>query len=138
MKIIALLPVKNEAWILPTFISSVKNVADEIIAIDDFSTDDSAEILRGVGATVVTNPYPAKKGWAEYKIRQKLLDLGREHGGTHFICIDADEALTANFAETGLPHLKAMQPGDKLSLQWLALWKSPLVYRDDTSIWSNL
>jgi len=138
IKIIALLPVRNESWILPTFISSVKNIVDEIIAIDDFSTDNSAEILKTAGATVIQNPYPSKKGWAEYKIRQKLLDLGREHGGTHFICIDADEALTGNFVETGLPYIKNMKRGERISLRWLALWKSPLVYRDDDSAWSNL
>ena len=35
--------------------------------------------------------------WSEVNVRRKLLELGREHGGTHFICLDADEAVSSNF-----------------------------------------
>jgi len=138
MKIIALLPVKNEAWILPTFISSVEPIVDKIIAIDDGSTDDSKKILKNAGALVIDNPFSTRRGWAEYKIRQKLLDLGREHGGTHFICIDADEALTTPFLTEGKKLLSAMSPGDRYSLTWLSLWKNKSKYRDDESVWGNL
>ena len=41
MKIIALLPFKNEEWILPTFLSNVLPIVDEIISLDDSSTDNS-------------------------------------------------------------------------------------------------
>ena len=39
MKVIALIPFKNEGWILPTYLSNVLPVVDEIIGIDDGSTD---------------------------------------------------------------------------------------------------
>jgi len=138
MKVIVLVPIKNEAWILPTFLSSLEHIADQIIAIDDFSTDNSKAILERAGAVVVNNSFPTKKGWSQFKIRQKLLDLGRKHGGTHFICIDADEALTRPFASKGLEFMKNMKPGECCKIPWLALWKTTQEYRDDGSIWSNL
>ena len=45
MKVIALLPFKNEEWCLPAYLHNTKVIADEIIAIDDGSTDNSVKIL---------------------------------------------------------------------------------------------
>jgi glycosyltransferase involved in cell wall biosynthesis len=137
MKIIALLPFKNEAWVLKTYLSGVLPIVDEIIAIDDGSTDDSVEILRSANASIFSNTEKALSGWAEHSIRMKLLALGRQHGGTHFVCLDADETFTAPFFENYSQYIKLLRPGQKLSLQWLALWESPHYYRADQSVWSN-
>jgi len=45
MKVIALLPFKNEEWCLPAYLHNTKVIADEIIAIDDGSTDNSVKIF---------------------------------------------------------------------------------------------
>jgi glycosyltransferase involved in cell wall biosynthesis len=139
MKIITLLPFKNEEWILPTFLSNVKPISDEIIALDDNSTDNSANILRDSGAIVLNFDYKGKPNeWgASKKNRDVLLEKGRELGGTHFIMLDADETFTNNF----LPHAKniisQLKPGQKLAMQWLALWKSYNHFRHDETPWSN-
>lgn len=138
MKIIALLPVKNEAWILPTYLSSIKKIADEIIAINDESTDNSKQILIDAGAFVYNNKEIVKSGWAEYSIRQNLLKLGREHGGTHFICLDADEVLSANFLKNGRDIIAKLLPGQKIFFRWVNLWKNIKFYRDDSSPLSNI
>ena len=70
--------------------------------------------------------------------RQELLDWGRERGGTHFIWLDADEAFTTNFKDTYRDEILKLKPGQKLVMQWLCLWKSAHVYREDASIWSKL
>ena len=138
MKIIALLPFKNEEWILPTYLSNVEPIVDEIIAIDDNSTDSSVEILKKSNKVkIYKNDEQLKSGWAEYNIRQKLLSLGREAGGTHFVCLDADETFTTNFVKNFKKIINRLTPGQKLVLQWLALWKSVDHYRDDNSVWSN-
>ena len=49
MKVIALIPFKNEGWILPTYLSNVLPVVDEIIGIDDGSTDNSRQIMEDAG-----------------------------------------------------------------------------------------
>lgn len=59
MKVIALLPFKNEAWILPAYLSSIKQIADEIIALDDGSTDGGDQLLLRNGAIVESLPSPS-------------------------------------------------------------------------------
>ena len=139
MKIIALLPFKNEAWCLPSYLHNTVKVVDEIIAIDDGSIDDSAKILEDAGAKV----YSADKlrnfnsGWSEGSIRAELLRLGREAGGTHFVCLDADESFTNSFVPLAKSAIKQLPAGHKIAMQWLALWKSYTHYRHDSTVWSN-
>ena len=139
MKIIGLLPVKNEEWCLPSFIHSMNKICDEIIVIDDGSVDLSSYRMEKAGAKV----YSADKlrnfnsGWSEGSIRAELLKLGRESGGTHFVCLDADESFTNNFVEISKKSISELRPGEKIAMQWLALWKSYTHYRHDSTVWSN-
>lgn len=139
MKVTALLPFKNEAPFLPTYLSNVLPVVDEIIAVDDNSTDNSAEILTKAGAVVYSARDLQKfsSGWSEGPIRQKTLTAALERGATHLVCLDADETFTSNFVEKAREYIFSLRPGEKLSLQWLALWKSTTHYRDDNTVWSN-
>ena len=52
MRVIALLPFRNEAHVLPSYLSSVVPLVEKIIAIDDGSTDNSVEIMKKAGADV--------------------------------------------------------------------------------------
>ena len=139
MKIVALLPFKNEEWCLPSYLHNTIKVVDEIIAIDDGSTDNSVKILEDAGAKV----YSSEKlrnfnsGWSEGSIRAELLKLGREAGGTHFVCLDADESFSNNFVEISKKSISQLRPGEKIAMQWLALWKSYTHYRHDSTVWSN-
>jgi len=131
MKIIALIPIKNEGWILETCLSSLKGITDEIIAIDDGSDDNSVEILKKHSATIISSKDHTEISWAEHSIREKLLELGRKHGGTHFICIDGDEAFSSNFKNNAKEIFESMKPSQKLSFKWVTLWQSILKYRND-------
>ena len=46
MKVIGLIPFKNEEYFLPTYLSNVKPICDEIIEVDDHSTDNSRKIME--------------------------------------------------------------------------------------------
>lgn len=138
--IVALLPFKNEEKFLHTCVSSMIGIVDEIVAVDDFSTDKSVEILKTFKDRVKIQIHEGikdKKDMPVEKLRLMLLDLGRKAGGTHFVCLDADEAFTSNFKSHGRKIIEKLEPGQKLVLQWLAMWKSLDHYRDDTSVWSN-
>lgn len=137
MKLIALIPFKNEEWILPTCLSSLNGVCDQIICIDDGSSDNSRHIAESYGSMVYDNDKLTNVGWSEHHIRQNLLRLGREAGGTHFICLDADESITAPLRDNIRSLIREMRPGQKLSLQWLAMWKNTTAFRDDQSVWSK-
>ena len=52
MKVIGLIPFKNEEHFLPTYLSNVKPICDEIIAVDDHSTDNSRKIMEDAGVIV--------------------------------------------------------------------------------------
>ena len=139
MKVIALLPFRNEEWCLPSYLHNTTKIVDEIIAIDDGSIDNSVKILEDAGAKVYSSEKLIKfnSGWSEGSIRAELLKLGREAGGTHFVCLDADETFTNPLVENFQELLPQLTPGEKMSLQWLALWKSYSSYRHDATVWSN-
>jgi glycosyltransferase involved in cell wall biosynthesis len=139
---VALFAFKNEEKFLKSLVSSLTGVVDEIVAIDDFSTDRSVEVLekasREFKIPILISPGIAeKKDYPVEKLRQKLLELGRQRNGTHFVCLDADEAFTANFHLKAKKVMETLLPGQKITMQWLAMWKSLDHYRDDKSVWSN-
>lgn len=139
MKVVALIPFRNEARCLPTCLASLRGIADLVIGYDDGSTDNSAALFTQYGGHCLHGE--ARRGsWGsggQSVIRHALLAAGRKAGGTHFVWIDADEAFTANFTITARQRMEVLPPGHKLALQWLALWKTQNAYRDDASVWSN-
>lgn len=132
MKVIALMPVKNEEWILDYALTCLGDFVDKTIVLENGSIDGTPDILSKHGVIVVDKPFD---GFGN--LRKELLRVGREHGGTHFVFLDADEVFTADLRQDFRGLLKDMLPGQKILLRWLAMWKSPFVFRDDESVWSN-
>jgi glycosyltransferase involved in cell wall biosynthesis len=84
--VFALVPAYNEASTIAEVVRGAKNVVDAVTVVDDGSTDDTAEIARGAGATVMTLPVNAGKGAA---IRHGLEALLLTPC-THILLIDGD------------------------------------------------
>ena len=78
-----------------------------------------------------------KGGFSAGLMRQNLFNYAREAGGTHFVCLDADETFTSNFVPIARDIMSQLNIGEKVSMQWLALWKSSTHYRNDYTVWSN-
>jgi len=132
MKVAALIPFRNEEKILSCCLSSLKGVADMVIGMNDHSSDRSADIFRSYGGIVLTTEgeYSGFSQGKEKIIRQRLLEEARRRGASHFLCLDADEALTTPFRKYGRELIAQLEPGHKLSLRWLTLWGSHSFFRD--------
>lgn len=129
MKIISLLPVKNEAWIIKAFVENMLKVVDEIIILDDNSTDDSIEIASQFDKVKIFKNNTNCNGGANFSnLRQELLRLGRQSGGTHFVWLDADEMFSANFTPIARKTILSLKIGGKIMLPWVSLWKNQSEY----------
>ena len=144
MKIVACMPVYNEEWILDLSLAALRPFVDEILVLDDGSTDRSADIARQAGCVVLESGRGIADGGSRRcdadgvaAMRRRLLNEARSRGATHTVWLDADEVLTQDGAAGFRQTLAAMHPGQKLFLPWLAMWKSPHFYRDDDSVWAD-
>lgn len=128
MKIIVLMPIRNESWILDTSLRNLSQWADHIIVADQMSDDSSRNICMEFKKVLVINN--EKKGHSNI-VRWMLLDKARElYGNNNFlICIDADEMV----GQGGLTkkHIETYAPGQTFNLPWIQLWKSTDHYRTD-------
>lgn len=142
MKIIALIAFKNEEQFLKYLLPQLSEVCDIILGHDDNSIDKSREIFTGFGGVLI--PQSRSLQWGnggEYQVRNALLKAGRENGGTHFICLDADELFTSDIL-SDLPELiSRLQPGSALSLKWISCWAGKndetLVYEPNSIIYKD-
>ncbi len=122
MRLICLMPARNEDWVIGLSARAALMWCDELIVMDHASTDETrrmcCEVARSDRLRVLDWPSPI---WREMAIRQALLEEGRSRGGTHFALIDADEVLTGDL----LPRIRRLaehtEPGSILMLPWLCM-----------------
>lgn len=142
VKIVALIPARNESAIIEQCLRAVSIAVDAVVYLDDCSTDGSLDIVRSLAAECKVERILTKQSWYrdEPGDRNRLLEAGRQIGGTHFLVIDADEMLTANLVLGGgfRAVMEQLQPGDTLALWWIQLWRTAVEYRHDSSIWTNI
>lgn len=123
MKVIALLPVKNEAWVLQHCLLSL-SFCDEILAIDDKSTDSTRQILEEFNCTIIPFATDTTIGWSEYAIRNHLLHEARVRQATHIVALDGDEMFSDNFVKEARDILLTLKPCQNLSLPWVDVTSS--------------
>lgn len=160
MKLIGLMVVRNEAWILGASLRSALEWCDEVVVVDHASTDDTRKIITDVTGDYAYRVHysrwePTKTvkamrdgkefeipvvdpdaPWDEMAVRQHSLELGRKHGGTHFAIVDADEMVTANLLPFVRDWFERLQPGQLLELPMLAM-RTLHHYQADDSVWSS-
>ncbi len=82
---------KNEEKLIAKAISSVINIANEVIVVDSGSTDNTTQIAKDLGAKVVYNKWP---GYVQQKIFGEKLCLN-----DWILNIDADEELSKDLQD---------------------------------------
>lgn len=96
VKISACVIVKNEERNLPRWLACARALADEMVVVDTGSTDRTAELARGAGASVYSfawrNDFSAAKNCALQKAK-----------GSWIVFLDADEY----FSEEDIPKVRA-------------------------------
>ena len=99
MKLVGLMPVRNEDWVLGLSARAALMWCEELILLLHACTDRSLEI-----AEAVRTEHPGRVSidvqvdgvWHEMVHRQIMLQMARERGATHIAIVDADEILTGN------------------------------------------
>jgi glycosyltransferase involved in cell wall biosynthesis len=136
-QIIAMMPVRNEAWILERTLRTLTAFCDRVIVAEQRSTDATPEILARFAPKVRAIDNPSQTH--STKIRWRLLAAAREYGDNNLLLFsDADEILSANILEDNeLDRLVSLKPGTSIQVELVNLWRSPLVWRNDNSVWSN-
>jgi glycosyltransferase involved in cell wall biosynthesis len=138
MKIVALLQARNEERYLAEWLENISPAVDAIVAIDDGSTDRTAEILTSHPKLVELISRTPGQPWRERDNQVDLIKAGRRHGADWFLCLDADERIELGFA-TQLPVLlqQAEDRGvEAFTLRLRELWNDDCTYRID-GIWGQ-
>ncbi len=124
MRLIGLIPVRNEEYILGLTLRALFIWCDFVVVLDHRSSDKTPDILDEV-----LREYPNRlhcitvvdEQWEEMKHRQMLLDCARFHQATHIAMVDADELLTADISYAVRELISELPKGAIMQLPWLCL-----------------
>ncbi|HJZ74580.1 MAG TPA: glycosyltransferase [Vicinamibacterales bacterium] len=128
MKVIALLPVKDEAWVLPQALASLSAFSDLVIVADQNSADRSRDVCRSFPRVVLIESAESRTCT---RARWQLLDAARSYDGCNLLwCTDADELVSPSAAAAFIARQRgALRPGALVQCQYVHLWHDLTSYR---------
>ena len=129
MKIIGLVPVRNEAWVLPHSLASLSGFCDIIIVSDQNSDDESREICRRFPKVLLLESTECR---ISTQVRWQLFDAARSYDGCNLMwCTDADELVApAASREFFAARRDDLTPGTIVECMFIHPWHSPTRYRE--------
>jgi len=133
MKVIALLPVKDEAWVLEHTLRCLSAFCDVILVHDQQSTDGSRDIGKRF-SKVVWIDSPVSRICVE--ARWQLFDIARQYDGDNLLwCTDADELVSPAVIQR-LVEGAALRSGVVVDALYCHFWNSRDKYRTGLGAYS--
>lgn len=141
MNLVAIMPARNEGWVLGLSARAALRWCDSLIVMDHASTDDTPEIIRGLEAEFPCRIVSFREDdseWREMDHRQRLLEFARGLGATHVAPVDADEVLAGDMLPGIRGHVEALKPGCFAGIKMRNLHRSIDCYRSDNSPFGSM
>lgn len=138
MKIIALVPVRNEAWVLEHSLACWSGFCDAVIVADQRSNDASREICRRFPKAVLLEAAETQAvDRLPQQARWRLLDAARQFDGNNLLwCTDADELTPPALAKAYLErHADELTPRRVVECRFYNMWNGVTSYRQDLSVY---
>lgn len=119
--IVVLAPVRNEAWVLRSFLEATSLWADYIIIADQMSTDGSREIAQEYPKVVLVDN--DRKEMHQAATRRLLFEAAKKIEGEKLLfTLDADEFLSGDFVNTDdWRKIINSRPDDSFCWRWMNL-----------------
>jgi hypothetical protein len=139
MRLIGIMPVRNEAWVLGLSARAALMWCDQLLVLNHASTDETVDIcldLRSEYGERFGYLSESDPTWAEMDHRQRLLVAARQRGATHIAVIDADEVLTGSLLPHIREHVERTPPERILQMPWLCLRDGIQCYMN-TGLWGQ-
>lgn len=147
MKLIGMMPVRNESWVLGLSARVALKWCDQLVIMWHCAEHDPEKEERALDAITdeLVSEFTAERvrvilnidnDWNEMGHRQAMLTAARQHGATHLAIVDADEVMTANLIPGVRRCSEMLSPGQGMMLPGYNLRHSINQYHA-TGIWGN-
>jgi glycosyltransferase involved in cell wall biosynthesis len=136
MNLTAIMPARNEGWVLGLSARSALKWCDALVVLDHASTDDTPELLESLAKEYPGRVYTISvddPSWPEMAHRQQLLEFARAIGSTHIAPVDADEVLAGEMLPIVRGRVEQLGAGKYIGTPMRNLHRSIHQYRCDNS-----
>lgn len=135
LRLLALLACRNEMRYLPEYFANVSAQVDGVIALDDGSTDGSADFIAAQASTLELIRLPSQEPhhWDEPRNRRLLIEAAGRHGADWVLALDADERIERGFRPRAEVVIAEGEASGTMAyaIRFRELWDAPDQYRAD-------
>ena len=139
-RVLALVAFRDEARFVPGLLENLATQVDGVVALDDGSTDGSAELLRDhpLVLELLEVPPGAQEELEDGRNHRALTEAAWKHGADWLLGVDADERLECDFRMRA-EHEIARAEAEEQPAVWVwfrELWDAPDQFRVD-GVWGQ-